>query len=199
MILSLLRRRGCLRLVELEVLLIRWRRHGRRRVVTLRGAMRMIPNLRRRSRLLLGRCRVVNWRRLVRNLGRWCMLGRRRIAHSLPSLWWRLGLRRRRIVHSLSGLRRRLRLRWRRIELCLVRWRRSRRRRILAMLLLLLRSCSDILWLEVMIRWRWYESFANLGSFVPRRAELLRCHDQLGCHDEHQMVGGTYEDNSGSP
>lgn len=104
----------------------------------------MIPNLRRRSRLLLGRCRVVNWRRLVRNLGRWCMLRRRGIAHGLPSLWWRLGLRRRRIVHSLSGLRRRLRLRWRRIELRLVRWRRSRRRRILAMLLLLLRSWGTL-------------------------------------------------------
>jgi hypothetical protein len=40
--------------------------------------------------------------------------------------------------------------------------------------------------------------FANLGSFVPRRAELLRCHDQFGYHDE-QADGGTYEDNSGSP
>jgi hypothetical protein len=114
--------RGCLRLVELEVLLMRWRRHGGRRIVPLRRAIRMIPDLGRRSRLLLRRCRIVNWCRLVRNLRRWCMLRRRGIAHSLPSLWWRL------------------RLRWRRIELCLVRWRRSRRRRILAMLLLWLRS-----------------------------------------------------------
>ena len=37
--------------------------------------------------------------------------------------------------------------------------------------------------------------FANLESSVPRRAELLRCHDQFGCHDE-PADSGTYEGNS---
>ena len=37
--------------------------------------------------------------------------------------------------------------------------------------------------------------FANLESSVPRRAELLRCHDQFGCHDE-PTDSGTYEGNS---
>lgn len=162
------RRRSRLRLVELEVLLIRWRRHGRGRVMSLGRAVRVLPDLRRGSRLPLRRLWVVNRLWLVRHLGRWRML-RRRIAHSLPRLrrmlrrriahglsrlWrglrWRwivgsfprlrlrLRLRRRRIVHSLSRLGRRLRRR--RVELRLVRRRRGRWRRILVSLLLWLRS-----------------------------------------------------------